>query len=201
MNWVFHYLSLFKSNNNYLSSDYTVIKGNVYTQSKLRFFVGCCWVFILTTAIVALVILSGGCFVTAPKDKVHEWLYVFVGIIILFVFTPMTIMLLVYMPHFFISAIIANDKGILLPLPYLLARKFVLFSDIKKMSVESNGLIVVKVVDGKYFIPKNIDGLSQLLWYINEKKGSKLQTDEFINCRVEGWEGRKENETERSLLI
>lgn len=172
----------------------------IYGQSKSRFLIGCFWIIAVTLGILGLLGVSAECFLSATTDKEHEWLYILIGSIILIFLVPFLLMLNCYLPHFFISAIIVNEDGILLPLPFLLVRKFVLFSDLRKMYVETNGLACVETKEHKKFlIPHKIDGLSQLLWYISEKS-NKLQTDEFIECRIKQWIERKEDSETTSLI-
>ena len=192
MESVKEFLLPFKQTPNVFSKDEAVIETNVYTQTKGRFLLGCFWEIFLFCVLISSFVVSIGCLATANQEADNgEWLQITTGVLILILVIPLLGFLLVFLPHFFFSAVSLDNDGLMLPRSFLLLRTYVRYSDIKELTVDTSGAVIVHA-DKKYLLSAHIDGLSQLLWYLVSNH-SHIRSDEFVQRRISNWEAIRES--------
>ena len=172
----------------YVEQDASEVRSTIYTQSRARFIWGCLWeCFCVLLAIGALTV-GIGCLVTADQEKDNgEWLQISTGILIIILVFPLSLFLIVFLPHVFFTAIYVTETDISLPRSIFLLRTMVPLSSISKLSTETSGSIKVVTSSNKnYWIPGKVEGLAQLLWFIIDCN-PHIRYDEFVDNRISIW--------------
>ena len=105
-------------------------------------FGGCLWeCFCVLLAIGALTV-GIGCLVTADQEKDNgEWLQISTGILIIILVFPLSLFLIVFLPHVFFTAIYVTETDISLPRSIFLLRTMVPLSSISKLSTETRAFM------------------------------------------------------------
>ena len=174
---------------NFSSHNESTILANLYTQSKQRFYLGIGGLFFFAFLVFLVVILAIVIFASAPHETgENKVLQIVTGILLLILLDPLIIFIAAFLPHFFISAVKLDEKGVYLPRKLLLFRIYSLYDYLESASLETSGAIVITVTSGKkYYLSDNIQGINQLVWFL-KTKAPRLRLDSYLKRRVELWE-------------
>ena len=181
----------------YYSKDEDVIEASVFTQSRQRFLMGCAAELLFAFVMVGCFVVGIACLATAEEEKDNkEWLQITTGVLLLILATPLSALMLSYLPHNFISALRVNSNEILLPRTIFLLRTTIPLSYFRSMRIDITHSVILEG-EKSFWISGHTVGLSQLLWFIRSSNPS-IKCDEYVLKRIAMWE---KGDMETSTLL